>query len=127
MFSLSKSSMERRKGVDERLIEISDLAIQITKVDFGHPGDAGVRTAKRQKELFDKGLSKADGYERKSYHQSGKALDFYAYVNGQATWDEKQLAQVACALLQAANMLGYKLEWGGLFSFKDMPHVQLGD
>ena len=126
MFKLSKSSKKRRAGVDERLIEISDLAIKITIVDFGIPGDGGVRTAKRQKELFLDSKSKCDGYDKKSRHQSGKALDFYAYVDGKASWKPEHLTMVAAAFLQAASILGYKLEWGGLWKgFRDMPHVQL--
>ena len=130
---LSDKSKQRREGVDLRLIEISDLAIQITVVDFGHPADAGLRTAERQKELFDQKLSKADGYKNKSNHQAakdglGKALDFYAFVDGKASWKHEHLSMVACAFLQAASMLGYKLEWGGLWrGFKDMPHVQIKD
>lgn len=126
MFKLSDSSKERREGVDPRLIEISDLAIQITVVDFGIPGDGGIRTAQRQNRLFLTGRSKADGYDDLSNHQSGEALDFYAYVDGKASWNTEHLAMVAAAFLQAASMLGYRLKWGGLWkNFKDMPHVEL--
>lgn len=125
-FKLSTNSKRNREGIDARLIEISDLAIQITVIDFGHPSDAGLRTSIRQNELFLDGKSKADGYNKLSYHQSGKALDFYAFVNGQASWQECHLAMVAAAHLQAASILGYKLKWGGLWkNFKDYPHVQL--
>lgn len=128
MFTLSKKSKQRREGVDPRLIEISDLAIQITVIDFGHPADAGKRTAERQNELYLDGKSKADGYDKLSRHQSGKALDFYAFVDGKDSWDTEHLAMVAAAFLQAASILGYKLKWGGLWkSFKDYPHVELVD
>lgn len=126
-FKLSDKSKQRRAGIDPRLIEISDLAIQISVIDFGIPGDGGLRLAERQNELFEDGKSKADGYDKLSEHQSGNALDFYAYVDGAASWEPEHLAMVAAAFLQAAAMLGYKLKWGGLWkSFKDMPHVQLG-
>ena len=124
MFELSARSKQRRAGIDQCLIDISDLAIQITVMDFGHPADAGLCTAERQNELFFADKSKCDGYAKKSYHQSGKALDFYAYVDGKASWETEHLALVACAFLQAASLLGYKLEWGGLWPW-DMPHVQL--
>lgn len=128
MFKLSEKSKQRREGVDPRLVEISDLAIQITVVDFGHHTDAGKRTAERQNELYLDGKSKADGYNKLSRHQSGKALDFYAFVDGKASWDTEHLAMVAAAFLQAASILGYKLKWGGLWkSFKDYPHVELVD
>lgn len=128
MYSLSKRSLSRMEGVDPRLIEIAKRAIEITKIDFGIPGDGGLRTAERQFELFQEGRSKADGFTKKSYHQTGKALDFYAYVDGTASWSKEHLAQVACAFLQAAGELGYKLQWGGLFrTFQDMPHIQIVD
>lgn len=113
-------------GVDPRLIEICNLALGISKVDFGIPSTGGLRTPEQQFELYKQGKSKCDGYERESYHQTGKALDFYAYDKG-ASWDEMKLAMVATAFLQAASQLGYPLVWGGNFkSFKDFPHVELG-
>ena len=123
-FKLSKRSLRNRSQVDSRLIEISNLAIKLTLIDFGHGNDSGKRTAKRQNKLFKGGSSKADGYNKISLHQSGMALDFYAFVNGKASWDKDHLALVACSFLQAASMLGYKLEWGGLWGW-DYPHVQL--
>ena len=120
MFELSKKSKNRRRGIDPRLIEIDDLAIQLTLVDFGHPADAGVRSAERQYELFQKGRSKCDGYDKTSNHQPaedgyGKALDFYAFVNGSVSWELDHLAMVACAYFQAASILGYRIKWGGLW------------
>lgn len=126
MFYLSHRSQNNRAGVDQRLIDIGDLAIQITAIDFGYPSDAGIRTAERQKQLFDSGKSKCDGFRRKSRHQSGSALDFYAYVDGAASWNKYHLAMVAAAHLQAAAVLGIGLEWGGLWrSWQDFPHIQL--
>ena len=126
MFTLSNTSKKRREGIDQRLIDIGDLAIQLTVIDFGYPDDCGLRTADRQRELFDDEKSKADGYKLLSYHQSGKALDFYAYVDGAASWKPEHLSMVALAHMQAASMLGHKLQSGALWkSFKDFPHLQL--
>jgi peptidoglycan L-alanyl-D-glutamate endopeptidase CwlK len=128
MFKLSENSKLRRDGVDNRLIEISNLALKISTIDFGHPADAGIRTAERQNELFKTGKSLCDGYKIKSKHQSGKALDFYAYVDGKASWKIEHLTLVAAAFLQAASVLGYKLHWGGFWkTFQDYPHVELVD
>tara|TARA_R110002124_G_scaffold98306_2_gene243750 strand:+ start:278 stop:661 length:384 start_codon:yes stop_codon:yes gene_type:complete len=124
MNKFSKTSLARRSGVDGRLVEISDLAIKICPIDFGIPGDGGIRTPERQQELFNEGLSKCDGFKNKSFHQTGLALDVYAYVDGAASWDTEHLAVVAAAMLQAASQLGYKLEWGGLWPW-DKPHFQL--
>lgn len=138
-YQLSSRSKERRAGIDRRLIEIDDLAITLTKLDYGHPKDSGLRTAVRQNELYnttnDEGerLSQCDGYNDISEHQKGNALDYYAYVDGKASWDPLHLAMVAAAYLQAASILGHKLEWGGLFGRQDgkpgwdMPHIQLKD
>jgi len=135
MFKLSNTSIKNREGVDPKLIEINNLAIQITKIDFGVPGNGGLRTAGAQNQLFKEGLSKADGYEDLSLHQSGKALDFYAYIDGASSWRHDHLAMVAAAHLQAASMLGYKINWGGLWKSTkktngipygwDMAHIQL--
>lgn len=125
-FKLSDRSKERMEQVDDRLQQLAFAAITRTKVDFGIPADGGLRTAERQKELFDKGVSKCDGYNNKSYHQTGKALDFYAYVDGKASWEPEHLAMVACAFLETASIVGIRLEWGGLFqNFNDFPHIQL--
>jgi peptidoglycan LD-endopeptidase CwlK len=126
MFSLSEKSRNNMRGVDQRLIKIAEMAITITAVDFGIPADGGIRTADRQFELFQDGKSKCDGFNKKSEHQTGLALDFYAFVDGKASWEKEHLAMVAAAFLQSASMLGYKLNWGGLWKgFVDMPHVQL--
>lgn len=125
-YKLSKRSKQRREGVDPRLIEISDLAIQLTTIDFGVPEFGGLRTPEQQDFLHREGMSKCDGYLKKSRHQTGKALDFYAFVDSKASWDREHLAIVAAAHLQAASMLGHKLQWGGLWgNFPDFPHLEL--
>ena len=137
VFRFSATSNRRRAGVDARLIAVSDRALELSAVDFGIPRDGRVRAAERQYELFRDGVSKADGYEDKSYHQSGKALDFYAFVDGAASWQPGHLAMVASAFLQASAELGYRLTWGGLWKPVkttsgvphgwDAGHVQLED
>jgi len=131
VFKLSETSKKRRRGARPELIEISNRAIQITQVDFGHPEYAGGRTISDQQHLYSIGASRADGVLKKSDHQVddvkifSDALDFYAYVNGRATWNEGDLAQVACSFFQAASELGYRIEWGGLWTdFKDYPHIK---
>jgi len=126
MFQFSSRSKKRMEGVDERLVKVAEEALKLTKVDFGIPEYGGWRSPEQQHKLYLDGKSKADGLYKKSYHQSGMALDVYAYVEGKASWDEGHLAQVACAMFQAAMNLGYKIEWGGLWkNFLDMPHFQL--
>jgi peptidoglycan L-alanyl-D-glutamate endopeptidase CwlK len=127
MFKLGSNSLNNRAGVDHRLIEISDRAIQISIIDFGIPNSGGLRTIKEQAALFTAGKSKADGRINKSFHQTAKALDVYAFVDGKASWEKEHLALIATAMLQAASELGYRLTWGGLWKWQDMPHFQLGE
>lgn len=125
-FRFSKRSIERMEGINPALREITEYALELSPIDFGIPQYGGLRTAEEQRELYDDGKSQLDGYIKKSYHQSGNALDFYAFVDGKASWDKHYLSVVAAAHLQAAAALGCKLQWGGLWkSFKDYPHVQL--
>jgi len=127
-FRLGKNSIINLTGVDGRLIEIADLAITLSNIDFGIPSTGGLRTTEGQAKLFSEGVSKADGVNNKSYHQSGMAVDVFAYVDGKASWDKLDLSLVATAMLQAAAQLGYPLKWGGLWkSWQDYPHFQLGE
>lgn len=127
-YKFGQNSLNNRIGVDPRLIEISDRAIQISVLDFGIPNSGGLRTTADQAKLFSAGLSKADGRINKSYHQTGRALDVYAFVDGKASWKKQYLSMIAAAMLQASSELGYTLEWGGLWSgFVDMPHFQIGE
>lgn len=126
MFRLGQNSLNNRAGVDPRLIEITDLAIQLSNIDFGIPSTGGLRTIEDQIALFTAGKSKCDGRTNKSYHQTGLAIDLYAYVDGKASWDHLHLTHIATSMLQASAVLGHKLKWGGLWdSWQDMPHFEL--
>jgi len=137
MFKFSKASNARKLEVDIRLQQIADKALSISVIDFGIPKYGGRRSSSEQYELFIANKSRADGTNTLSYHQSGKALDFYAFVDGTASWHPGHLAVVASAFLQAASELGYKLTWGGLWHPVkitdgvphgwDAGHVQLED
>lgn len=137
IFALSDISKAHRIGVDARLIRISDRAIQITKVDFGIGTDGGVRTDARQAELFAAGVSKCDGVTKRSPHQDGKALDATAYWAGKATWEHRFYPMIAVAFFLAANEMGHRIKWGGMFSTGatvdgvpygwDCPHFELVD
>ena len=125
-FKFGIASLDHMFGIDAKLLRIAHRAIEISKIDFGIPETGGVRSDKVQYGLFAKGASKCDGKNERSKHQDGEALDFYAYVNGAASWAPEHLAQIAAAFLQAALELGYEIQWGGLFSsWSDMPHVEL--
>tara|TARA_B100000780_G_C21013053_1_gene405764 strand:- start:125 stop:514 length:390 start_codon:yes stop_codon:yes gene_type:complete len=127
-FQLSNNSLMNLNGVDGRLIDIADVAIKLSPIDFGIPSTGGLRTQQDQAKLFTDGVSKCDGVNNKSYHQSGKALDVYAYVDGKASWDKSHLTTIATSMLQASAQLGYELKWGGLWkSWQDYPHFEIKD
>ena len=80
-----------------------------------------------EKELFDKKVSKADGYKKKSYHQTGKAFDIYIYENGSANWDKEKLVAVGKHLIKIAKeQFNINLEHGANWtSWQDYPHFQI--
>ena len=127
-FELGKNSINNMTGIDDRLIDIAELAITLSPIDFGIPSSGGLRSTEDQAALYTSGKSKCDGRTNKSYHQTGKAIDVYGYVDGKASWDILHLTTIATAMLQASAQLGYELKWGGLWkSWQDMPHFELRD
>ena len=127
MYKLSKRSYERLNGVDAILIGILTEAIKESPFDFGIPRNGGLRTAKEQNELYKKGRSRLDGFKNKSYHQTGKAFDIFAYVDGSASWEEEHLTPIARHIQEVAKeKFDIQLTWGGDWkSFIDMPHFQI--
>lgn len=143
MFKFSKRSIRNMKDVEPDMVLIFMEAIKVSPIDFGVPNDGGVRSSLRQHQMFlDPDIkTNCDGYERVSRHQIkdgddyGQALDFYAYLNGKASWNKVHLAIIAGVLMSTAKRLkaegriSINLKWGGTFgskSFKgwDYPHTQ---
>jgi peptidoglycan L-alanyl-D-glutamate endopeptidase CwlK len=125
-FKFGENSEHRMIGVNYQIIEVAKLALSISPIDFGIPKHGGLRTAEEQQKLFNDKASQLDGTIKKSYHQSGMALDVFAYVDGKASWDEFHLTMVAAAMLEAANRLSVNMRWGGHWpNFKDMPHFEV--
>jgi len=128
-YKLSKRSEARLIGIEPVLIDIikEALADENCPHDFGIPREGGLRSAEDQHILFLKGASKCDGYEKKSYHQTGKAFDIFGYVNGKATWNVLILTDIARHIQAVAkNKFNVKLYWGGDWrSFKDLPHFEI--
>ena len=135
-YKFSKRSKERMKGVNWQLILLFEEAIKVSPIDFGIPGLGGTRTYVEQKALYDAGSSKCDGYARISRHQEAAALDFYAYINGKASWDKVHLTMVATTILITAARLKDQgdidcdITWGATFGSRDytgwdFPHIQI--
>lgn len=82
MFEFGDTSLRRLKYVDDRLIELLNTAIKVSTIDMTIPWMGGKRSAEEQNKLFKDGVSRCDGYDKKSYHQSGLAVDVAPFVNG---------------------------------------------
>jgi len=118
MFELSQRSLDRLNGVDDRLIKVVCRAIELTQIDFGVI--EGVRTAKKQKELVDKGASQT----MKSKHIDGLAVDLMAYVAGRGCWEINVYDDIADAMKEAAKQEGVKLRWGAAWHINDIAEYE---
>lgn len=126
-YALSIRSKKRLKGIDPILYKIAVEGCKDSPVDYGIPLTGGLRTADDQLELFNKKVSKCDGYNKKSYHQTGLAFDIYAYSYGKANWNVTDLTKIALHLQEfAKEKYNVDLSWGGNWTrFKDRPHFQI--
>ena len=123
----------------EEAIEIASTRV-LHCPDFGI--SCGLRTPEEQWELYMKGritspsgyqisnpaevVTNCDGILIKSNHQSGNALDFYAYVDGKTNYEPSNLALVATCFFAAAEELGLSIKWGGnFFTMADGPHIEI--
>jgi len=136
-YQWGQTSLNRMKGLDEKLVRVLFRAIRIASmkkdgIDMSIPQFGGIRTADEQNKLFENGFSKCDGYNKKSYHQSGKAVDVIPYIKGGNVYSlpseeqEVLFGKVAVCMLEAAAMEGVKLNWGGNWkSWLDRPHFEI--
>lgn len=151
-YALSARSIERLRGVDPQLVEVVQLAIQLTTVDFMVV--EGVRTREQCAINYGKGRSAAEclakGVPAKhaqpraakvtwlnnpyaSKHVSGQAVDLLP-----APYDWKATGPfdaVAKAMMAAAKQLGVSVRWGADWDADgkprekgetDSPHFELG-
>jgi peptidoglycan L-alanyl-D-glutamate endopeptidase CwlK len=134
MYTFSTKSLSRLSTVHPKLQEVMTEAIKHSPIDFGIPPYGGKRTAEEQAKLHKDGLSTLDGVNRKSRHQSGEAVDVFAYVCGKASWDHRHIRFLAGHILGTANRIGVDLRWGGDWdgdndysdqSFNDLVHFEL--
>ena len=115
-FKLSRRSLDRLEGIDDRLQAVVKMAITLTDTDFGVV--QGMRTLDEQKELVAKGASKT----LKSKHLEGKACDIMAYVNSRASWELNLYDNLADAIKQSAIQLGVPICWGAAWATPQAPY-----
>ena len=120
MFRFSQRSYDKLAGVRPELVAVATLALSRSPVDFGIT--EGLRTKKRQRELYNEGKSRT----MNSRHLTGHAIDVAAYVDGKVTWDWQSYLQISQAMKHAAEDLGVNIQWGDEWqSLKDGPHFEL--
>lgn len=138
MAKLGQGSINALKGVHPNLILVISAAICDTPIDFTIV--EGVRTTKRQQDLYAQGrtakgsiVTYADGIKSKSNHQVksdgfGHAIDFAPYINGKLDWNNhNNFKIIADHIVSTGKRMGIKITAG--FYWKkpyDPPHIQLG-
>ena len=146
MYSFGSSSMDKLNTCHKDLIEIMNLAISRSKVDFGI--SEGHRSLERQKLLFDQGKSKIDGIKSKGKHNyyPSMAVDLYVYhpdddTRRKLAYDKMHLAYIAGVIDSCAQelflrgIITHKIRWGANWNsdgiidydqaFDDFPHFEL--
>lgn len=119
-FLISQRSSLNLTGVHPNLVKVVMRALEISPLDF--MVIEGLRTVKRQQELFASGASKT----MKSRHIHGFAVDVAPLVAGSIRWDWPLYDRLIVAFKQAAKDVDVKTEFGYDWkSFKDAPHIQL--
>lgn len=113
-FKLSRRSLDRLEGVDERLVSVVKFAIHETKTDFGVI--QGLRTIEMQKELVAKGASQT----MKSKHLEGLAVDLLAYISGRGSWELNLYDDIADAMKEGADLAGVSVRWGAAWHIDDI-------
>ena len=136
MYKFGNRSLKNLEGVHPDLVRLVTAAIKNSPVDFTIT--EGVRTVRRQQELYALGRTKpgnkvtnCDGVNRKSNHQVksdgyGYAVDLYPYANGSVQVnDAESLIKIAAHIKVTALKIGVKILWGGDWKIKDYPHFEL--
>lgn len=114
MFALSKRSLSRLEGVDDRLVRVTKRAIELTTIDFGVT--QGLRTREEQEALVAKGASKT----MKSKHLEGRAVDVVAYIGPRVSWELNLYDDIADAFKQAAIEEDVQVRWGAAWTVPDI-------
>ena len=131
-FEWGNRSLTRMQGVYPLLVLCATQALARSRHDMTIPWLGGVRTAEEQNEIYKEGNSQKDGFEKKSYHQTGLALDVIPVQGGYAN-DKAFRHFAACMFFEWQQLCrdnpeaaGFTLEWGGHWqNFVDSPHWQL--
>lgn len=142
------SSLQKLDGIHPQLVKFMHDLIEISPYDFRIT--QGIRTAKEQNKLYQKGrtlpgpkVTNVDGYRKKSNHQVksdglGYAVDIAVLVyklvrdkNGRVVrelnWNVKYYKEIYDIANKYGLLVKYGIEWGGNCwrNFTDPPHWQI--
>jgi peptidoglycan L-alanyl-D-glutamate endopeptidase CwlK len=135
MNTFGKRSLDQLSTCHPDLIKVATEAIKTCPIDFGI--SEGHRSIADQQKAYREGKSQIDGITKKGNHNYDPALafDFYAFVNGNLTYESRHMAFVAAWIILTGVQLGIILRWGGNWdsdseiitdqSFVDLPHIEL--
>lgn len=115
---LTERDRQRLTGVHGDLVRVVERARGY--IDF--IVTEGMRTAQRQRELFDKGATRT----LNSRHLTGHAVDLAVLVGREVRWDWPLYKQLGQAMKRAAAEEEVGITWGGDWPrFPDGPHFEL--
>lgn len=128
MKNWSSSSVIYINTVHEVLQKLAQKLTTKTPYELRVLNTGGKRDAEIQNLIFKQGNSKCDGYKKKSYHQTGLAIDFVPLVNGVLTWSNglaflsvaKVIFEIWQEMTESGENEGYYLHWGGFWGAKDL-------
>ena len=109
-YKLSKRSLDKLEGLDERLVSVVTSAIHRSKIDFGVI--CGMRTLEEQRALVEKGASQT----MKSKHLDGLAVDLMAYIGSRGSWELNLYDDIADAMAEAAREIDVPIRWGAAWT-----------
>lgn len=132
-----KSSQTNLIGVEPDVIKLCNKALEISDYDFSIID--GLRTTEDQQKVFNDKKSELDGIIKKSFHQSGLAVDVLPYVRDRSglkmnMWNVNDPKvrlvwyEVHRAFLRAARLLKLNIELGLTYNIGggyDYPHIQI--
>ncbi len=117
---LTERCYRRLSGVHPALVAVLEEAARLGPHTFIIT--EGLRTAARQRALFEAGATRT----LNSRHLTGHAADLAVTVGGQVRWDWPLYSWLGVQVKQAAAKLGTAVVWGGDWpTFRDGPHFEL--
>lgn len=129
-----RTSLKRMEGVNPILVEFAKRLLHESPWDLTIPWRGGLRTAEQQREIYSRGASKCDGTHKKSYHQSGNAIDIAIYSKSiDEMYDKEKLEhlgelgkEIWRDMWSEGLIDDWTPKWGGDFrSFYDPVHWEL--